>query len=305
MGNEHSELLKLLQTHGEQFLESFPLPNASTTSRKRKRNEHFPKVPIEDDGEEWGGIVQDNNSDSEGNDSHAIKEDLTSSTQKPAIVFSDPSSSRESRNDPAFRAQQKAFMSSKVSKLRTDHLDAVIPTKTQAEKEDEKTNAQNDAILHKLIHTKLLSGSLDPNLDLAPAKRRKALEGRILEVAGKAKFGKGENLVRDAERNKASKRVREGISEKRQEKAKQELEEAKNIGNYHPTLKKTFGSSSPSTSSSRTRVRGLKMGVGNYRGGFLQLGPDDIRKAEGMRHEGSSRGGGGVGRGRGRSRKRR
>jgi hypothetical protein len=51
------------------------------------------------------------------------------------------------------------------------------------------------------------------------------LEGRVLEVAGKARFGKGEKSVRDAERNKASKRVREGISEKRQEKAKQELEE--------------------------------------------------------------------------------
>lgn len=47
------------------------------------------------------------------------------------------------------------------------------------------------------------------------------------------------------------------------------------------------------------------MGVGNYRGGFLQLSPDDIRKAGGMRLEGSSRGGSGVGRGQGRSRKRR
>jgi hypothetical protein len=72
MSNEHSELLKLLQTHGEQFLESFSLPSASTTSRKRKRNERSPKVPIEDDEEEWGGIVQDNHSDSGADGDHTI-----------------------------------------------------------------------------------------------------------------------------------------------------------------------------------------------------------------------------------------
>lgn len=72
MSNEHSELLELLQTHGEQFLESFSLPSASTASRKRKRNEHSPKVPIEDDEEEWGGIVPDNNSDSEADGDHTI-----------------------------------------------------------------------------------------------------------------------------------------------------------------------------------------------------------------------------------------
>lgn len=37
-----------------------------------------------------------------------------------------------------FGAALTIFQSSKVSKLRIDHLDAVIPTKTQAEKEDEK-----------------------------------------------------------------------------------------------------------------------------------------------------------------------
>lgn len=72
MSNEHSELLKLLQTHGERFLESFSLASASTTSRKRKRNEHSSKVPVEDDEEEWGGIVQNNNFDSEADGDHTI-----------------------------------------------------------------------------------------------------------------------------------------------------------------------------------------------------------------------------------------
>jgi len=62
-------------------------------------------------------------------------------------------------------------------------------------------------------------------LDLTPAKRRKALAGRVLELAGDAKLGKGERLVRDAEKNKAAKRVREGISSKQKERRVQELEE--------------------------------------------------------------------------------
>ena len=86
---------------------------------------------------------------------------------------------------------------------------------------------QNDALLHKLIHTKLLSGSLNKDLDLSPAQKRKALAGRILELSGDAKIGKGERLVREAERNKAAKRIREGIAQKQQYRQKQELEEVR------------------------------------------------------------------------------
>jgi hypothetical protein len=85
-----------------------------------------------------------------------------------------------------------------------------------------RTNAQNDALLHKLIHTKLLSNQ---DVRLPPAKKRKALEGRILELTGDATLGKGESRVREAERNKAAKRVREGIAQKQKERRKQELEE--------------------------------------------------------------------------------
>jgi hypothetical protein len=68
----------------------------------------------------------------------------------------------------------------------------------------DRTNAQNDAILHKLVHTKLLSGSLSTELELTPSQRRKALAGRVLELIGEAKLGRGEKLVRDAERKNAA-----------------------------------------------------------------------------------------------------
>ena len=69
----------------------------------------------------------------------------------------------------------------------------------------DRTNAQNDAILHKLVHTKLLSGSLSTELDLTPSERQKALAGRVLELAGKAKLGRGEKLVQEAEKKQSIK----------------------------------------------------------------------------------------------------
>lgn len=75
------------------------------------------------------------------------------------------------------------------------------------------------------MHTKILSGSLNPDLDLDSAQRKKALEGRVLEVAGKAKLGKGEKTVRTAERNKAARFVREGMVKKQKERNQKELEE--------------------------------------------------------------------------------
>lgn len=84
-------------------------------------------------------------------------------------------------------------------------------------------------MLHKLVHTKLLSGSLTTELELTPAQRRKALAGRVLELTGEAKLGKGERIVRDAEKRKAAKRVREGLAHKQKERNVQELEEVRTL----------------------------------------------------------------------------
>jgi len=46
-----------------------------------------------------------------------------------------------------------------------------------------------------------------------------------LELTGEAKLGKGEKLVRNAEKNKAAKRVREGLSHKQNVRGKKELEQ--------------------------------------------------------------------------------
>lgn len=106
-----------------------------------------------------------------------------------------------------------------TSTLRTIYLTHILAIRTL------RTNAQNDALLHKLVHTKLLSGSLSSELDLTPAQRRKALAGRVLEAAGQVKLGKGENVVRAKERNKAAKHVRDGLVAKQKERKEKALEE--------------------------------------------------------------------------------
>lgn len=159
---------------------------------------------------------------------------------------------------------------------------------------------QNDVLLHKLIHTKLLSGSSVNGVDLPPAKKRKALAGRILELTGNAKLGTGEQKVYEAERRRAAKRIRDGIAQKQKLRKQQELqkvrpypifiddhlnlEKAKDFGNYHPSLKKLFETSA--SSSVRKRKRGLGMGVGKFSNGLLRLRKDEVSQIinKGNRH---------------------
>lgn len=123
------------------------------------------------------------------------------------------------------------------------------------------------------------------------------MEGRILELSGSSKLGQGEKRVRAQERDKASKRVREGLLEKqkqRREKLVQEvivshlfhgllligIVQAKDMGNYHPTFKKTF-EDPLEKSTKRNRETGLRMGVGSYGGGVLRLSKRDIESVQG------------------------
>jgi hypothetical protein len=57
------------------------------------------------------------------------------------------------------------------------------------------------------------------------AKRKKSLEGRVLELASAAKLGKGETTIRKQEHSKAPKHIREGIVSKRRERNQTKLEE--------------------------------------------------------------------------------
>ncbi|KAJ7276289.1 hypothetical protein B0H12DRAFT_1065912 [Mycena haematopus] len=306
MSASNDDLLQILNAHGQNFLDSFSLPTP-TSSKKRKSAESssrpakVPKLepPESDEEDEWTGIEVDETEEATGSEFEQEDDEFTSAppTNENVVVFSE--TGRAGPSGLSSLAQKKAFMSSKVSKLREDPGVQQAESST-VEDEEERTNAQNDALLHRLVHTKILSGSLNADLNMTPAHRKKALAGRVLELTGQAKLGKGEKSVREGERNKAAKRVREGMLEKQKERQKQELEEAKNLGNYHPTIKKLFESTGTSTAPKRNRERGLRMGVGKFSGGMLKLSKEEISRVQDgpQRGKGRGRGRGGSSRGR-------
>jgi len=64
-------------------------------------------------------------------------------------------------------------------------------------------------------------------------------------------------------------------------------DQAKNLGNYHPTLKRVFEATT-SRPATRKREKGLKMGVGKFSNGSLRLSRDDVDTAMGGFGSGSS-----------------
>ncbi|KAJ8523552.1 hypothetical protein ONZ45_g66 [Pleurotus djamor] len=274
----HDDLLRLLDAHGQQFLNSFTSGARNAHSAPSTSSN---VQSLDDEEEEWLGISagDDEVDDSSTDDDDSMDDNddgftIDSHAKQPAvIIFSDKISSGATKH-PA----PQSFMSSKVSKLRQVSGAPSRKRSSPKEEADELNNIQNDALLHRLVHTKLLSGSLNPELELTPAQRRKALAGRVLELAGEKKLGKGEASVRMAERHRASKHVRDGLVRKQHAREAAQLEEAKQLGNYHPALKKLFkGSSEQSNSRPRKRDKGLRMGVGKFSGGVLKLSRDDIK----------------------------
>ncbi|KAI5124726.1 hypothetical protein M0805_005363 [Coniferiporia weirii] len=313
---DRDALLAMLQAHGQNFWSSSGPPvQASPLGPKGKRRklelgaESRPTESSQgvyesdtgDDDDEWCGFGSStdapfNESDSADDSSNGVEEDKDDefrSDQPPTkqpevVVFSAMSNPVHPRIS---KLQAKSFMSSKVSKLRED---MIIEGSEKAPGDDEncveeRTNLQNDALLYKLVHTQLLSGSLNPDLGLTPAQRRKALEGRVLELAAGAKLGKGESVVRQEERQKASKRVRMGLQRKVEEKKSMTLEKAKDLGNYHHSIKHLFEASSDGQPDRRKRERGLKLGVGRFSRGILKLSKDDVAPLQ--RNRDAGRGG--------------
>ncbi|KZT12713.1 uncharacterized protein LAESUDRAFT_733326 [Laetiporus sulphureus 93-53] len=288
---DQQELLRLLEDHGQQFLGSFASPvvigkrKGETSDEERQPKKR--KVNDESE-EEWSGFgsndedsISDSDEDLDGGSAEEIGEqqERNASRRPDVVVFSDQSAKTSTSASQPTKAQMKAFMSSKVTKVSQDVQEHESDEKSSDE-DDERTHVQNDALLHRLVHTHILPGSSNPDLSLTPAQRKKMLAGRILEAAGKAKLGKGETTVRSAEHKMAAKRVREGIIAKQKERNQKQLEEAKNLGNYHPTLKRLYDASSQTQNRKRTREKGLRMGVGSFRGGVLKLSREDISSVQ-------------------------
>ncbi|KAH9062159.1 hypothetical protein EDB87DRAFT_1674130 [Lactarius vividus] len=282
-------LRNILQAHGQRFLDSFEVQEDKKKRRKPRTirgslgSGRAPKlarheiaassssVDCSNSAEEWTGFGSDMHI--EDDESHLLAREVT---RLEGQVF-------HGMPMAFFRTVTTLippFKSSKVSQLSNQKSEHRKSDKNGEDEDDEITNAQNDALLHRLVHTQLLSGSLNPELHLTSAQRKKALEGRVLELAGSSKLGQGEKTVRAKERDKASKRVREGMLEKQKQRREKLVQEAKEMGNYHPASKRLFQDPSEKNTR-RSRERGLRMGVGSFGGGMLRLSKREIETVQG------------------------
>ncbi|KAI6034217.1 hypothetical protein BKA83DRAFT_670667 [Pisolithus microcarpus] len=258
--DERDRLLRLLEAHGQEFMNSFERP---PPLKKRKKHNKLQR----DASGAPEGCGSLSHLDREEGIGHDDERSACSSRAPDVTVFTDAGIKHVKSKDSS-KGSRKSFMSSKVVDIKRDIL---APEGVSREhSEDERTNAQNDALLYRLLHTKLLSGWAS-----LTAQKEKALSGRVLELSSQCKLGKGESIVRAEEHNKASKRVRDGLLRKREERSQKQLEEVKNLGNYHPILKQMYGSCS-AKSSKRKRERGLRMGVGRFKDGVLKLSREEI-----------------------------
>lgn len=97
-----------------------------------------------------------------------------------------------------------------------------------------RLNTRNDVLLHQLVQTRILE-PLDHTDHTKPAHKRKAVEGRVMELTGAVKVGKGEAQLRKCEQNSASKRVREGLAAKEAQVIAKQREEVRGTSSCDPT----------------------------------------------------------------------
>ncbi|KAH7103741.1 hypothetical protein BKA62DRAFT_749034 [Auriculariales sp. MPI-PUGE-AT-0066] len=290
--NDRDALLARLQAHGQTFMQSFsPTPSSGSLPRKRKRGQFPVETPTKHrlqekvDDDEWQGIST--HAGDELNDPATQSED-ESDDESDAVIERDQSL----REPEAAKAPRVVVFNGQSSSSR-EMLPAIdLPSchetkEDEEEEQTEKTNRRNDIELHELIQTGLLTGTIDAGGPQRPADKRQQLVGRAMELAGNVKRGKGQKSLQSTELKRAPQFIRDGMSAKKAQRTAQQLEEAKNVGNYHPMIKHLL-KGDDEKKRDRKRERGLGMGVGKFVGGTLKLTSRDLAK---VRSPSSSGGG--------------
>ncbi|CUA73859.1 hypothetical protein RSOLAG22IIIB_01379 [Rhizoctonia solani] len=270
---ERDKLLNMLHSHGQSFLSSFELPVGKPavpkTSKKKRRLL---------ESQEIESTKPDNKP--EVQEPKASSPVPSASTSKvPDVVVFDARAGTSSQ--PLVRGKGKGFMSSKIHHVQSEsHPKPSRSEDSGAESDQEISNVKNDKLLHELVHSQLLSNPHAFDAKQGSAKRSRTVAGRLLELADDAKIGRGAEALRAKENSHHAKRVRLGLLNKAKQREAKALEEAKTLGNYHPSIKKNFGTLG-SGGAKRRRERGLALGIGKFRNGALTLSKNDIKSVEG------------------------
>ncbi|OZJ04761.1 hypothetical protein BZG36_01833 [Bifiguratus adelaidae] len=196
-------------------------------------------------------------------------EDNEIPTKKPQVVVFDASKLGQKPTDvKGSKYDYKAFMariSSKVGKMDMEPP----PPPTAEEIEEEEENKRHDKELQDLLNTTKLLENYEVEM-MSGQERRRHHKKKLTELGAKA--GKGV---------KVPTAISLGMKTKERERAAAALEEAKNLGNYHRSIKHQFAvPGKEKDSKAYRRDRGIGMGIGKFKGGMLTLSKADIARVE-------------------------
>ncbi|KAF8332776.1 uncharacterized protein EI90DRAFT_702057 [Cantharellus anzutake] len=258
MAEDEEAILQALEAHGKDFMSQFGMPELMVNRKRKSEVAHDQPKSKQDD---VTAHILEKASASIIKDEHGVE-----------VVFFANSTPKAPE-----RVNDKSFMSSKVSHITAE---SVAQNSGAMAAEAEGLLLNNDKELYRLVHTELLPKSIENSLDMTPGKRGRALEARVLELASIAKLGQGARKLKELDALKQPLRIQKNIKITQKKREAEELERAKESGNYHPVLKKFF-KSQVQPKSVRKRPRGLSMGIGKYTSSGLQLSKRDVARING------------------------
>jgi hypothetical protein len=178
--------------------------------------------------------------------------------------------------------------------------------------EEDQSNLALDKTLHDMLRTTLLPEHT-ASLASRPVDKRRAMSGRLAELAEFQLPGEGSKSVNDAHLSKHSAKIRTGIIHAQAKREQKAREEAKAAGSFVKGLGGLGGEGrgfkaekgrgeraglGEDTSKKKgmagrkddKRDRGLSGGLGRFQGGMLTLTEREIERGNAVGERGSGRG---------------
>ncbi|KAG8895186.1 hypothetical protein FRB99_000713 [Tulasnella sp. 403] len=119
---------------------------------------------------------------------------------------------------------------------------------------------------------------------MTPAERRRALQGRVLELSGGARIGQGVKVLRHQYKVHQPKRERDLLEAKERRIDAARRKDAEDAGTYDKSFKKSLFIQKK---KQRDWTKGLGPGIGKFSGGVLKISGAEITSVMGPK-EGSS-----------------
>ncbi|GAB5588288.1 hypothetical protein Unana1_03188 [Umbelopsis nana] len=297
-------LLNKLKQFGEQFMQSVDDSSSKLQKRSKKKAATVAVAPVEpepvenfdeddeeeDEKDEIDQLFGSANASIEKEDDEELANERKTAKGPEVVVFADTPKKIVTGTS---KAEYKAFMSSKVSKMEAPPLP---PPKSAKELEEEEENLAHDRELKELLATSKLLEEYE--MEEMTGKERRKYNMNKLETLG----------VKKSKPQKMPIQMRLGMDKKQKERDQKTLQEAKDIGIYDKSLKHLYAAASK-PKEQKKRDRGIGSSIGKMKGSTLVLSKTEIKRVErqgmkpkaGKRKQGGGNGRGGKSGGRGQS----